>query len=83
MSIPSMKTSVLLHLDSLNRRWIRRSPVAISKRQERKWYKGKFLIMGFGFFSHFAFFIPPKGHSKEPEALVLTIIIPERDIVLF
>jgi hypothetical protein len=39
--------------------------------------------MGFGFFSHFAFFIPPKGHSKEPKALVLTIIIPERDIVLF
>jgi hypothetical protein len=39
--------------------------------------------MGFGFFSHFAFLIPPKGHSKEPKALDLTIIIPERDIVLF
>jgi hypothetical protein len=39
---------------------------------------------GFYLFSHFAFiFHTPKGHSKEPKALVLTIIIPERDIVLF
>jgi hypothetical protein len=81
-STPLTKTSVLLLLNSPIRRWIRRSPVTINKRQERKWCKMGVFNHGFRILFHIAFFHTPKGHSKEPKALVLTIIIPERDCIV-